>query len=59
MEGIPRQQEEMVQEPQTLWHQLTPQQREQIAVVVLRILRQWQKHTQLQEVGNEPAKMDL
>jgi hypothetical protein len=59
MDGSPRKQEETLQETQTLWHQLTPQQREQIAVVVLRILRQWQKQTQLQEVGNEPVKMGL
>jgi hypothetical protein len=26
---------------------------------VLRILRQWQAHTQLQEVENEPVKMGI
>jgi hypothetical protein len=28
-------------------------------VVVLRILRQWQTHTQLQEAENEPGKMGI
>lgn len=59
MEKTPKKQEKTFQETQTLWHQLTPLQREQIAVVVLRILRQWQAHTQLQEVENEPVKMGV
>lgn len=59
MEKTPKKQEKTFQETQTLWRQLTPLQREQIAVVVLRILRQWQAHTQLQEVENEPVKMGV
>jgi len=59
MVKTPKKQEKTIQETQTLWHQLTPLQREQIAVVVLRILRQWQAHTQLQEVENEPVKMGI
>lgn len=31
------------QAPPSLWYQLTQQQREQIAVVMIRILRQWQQ----------------
>lgn len=59
MEKTPKKQADILQEIPTLWHQLTPLQREQIAVVVLRILRQWQKHTQLQEAENEPVKMGI
>lgn len=57
MEKILKKQEDTSQETQTLWHQLTSLQREQIAVVVLRILRQWQ--TRPQEADNEPVKMGV
>jgi len=43
----------------TLWQQLTPQQREQIAVVILRILRQWQSQSQAQEAENEPVTLGV
>lgn len=59
MEKIPKKQEETIHEIPALWHQLTPLQREQIAVVVLRILRQWRAHAQLQEAENEPVKMGI
>ena len=59
MEKILKKEANTLPETQTLWHQLTPLQREQIAVVVLRILRQWQTHTPLQEVENEPVKVGI
>ena len=60
MEKTFKKQEDMLEETQTLWRQLTPLQREQIAVVVLRILRQWQQaQTRPQEVNNEPVKMGV
>jgi hypothetical protein len=39
----PKEKNDRWQAPPALWHQLTRQQREQIAVVMLRILRQWQQ----------------
>jgi hypothetical protein len=59
MKESTRKQEETSQETQTLWRQLTPLQREQIAVIVLRILRQWQQQAQLQEMENEPVNMGV
>ncbi len=46
----PKEKNDRWQAPPALWQQLTRQQREQIAVVMLRILRQWQ---QAQEKRNE------
>jgi hypothetical protein len=60
MEKTLKKQEGTSQETQTLWRQLTPMQREQIAVVVLRILRRWrQTQTRPQEENNEPVKMGV
>ena len=55
MNETQRSQESASQETKTLWQQLTPQQREQIAVVMLRILRQWRGQSQAQEAKNEPV----
>jgi hypothetical protein len=49
-EQKPKETKDCRQAPPSLWHQLTRQQQEQIAVIMLRILRQWQ---QVQEVRHE------
>ena len=59
MNETQRSQENTSQEAKTLWQQLTPQQREQIAVVILRILRQWQSQSQAQEAENEPVTLGV
>ena len=59
MNETQRSQESASREMKTLWQQLTPQQREQIAVVILRILRQWQSQSQAQEAENEPVTLGV
>ena len=59
MNETQRSQESASQETKTLWQQLTPKQREQIAVVILRILRQWRSQAQAQEAENEPVTMGV
>lgn len=59
MNETQRSQESASRETITLWQQLTPQQREQIAVVILRILRQWQSQSQAQEAKNEPVTLGV
>ena len=59
MNETQRSQEDVSIETKTLWQQLTPQQREQIAVVMLRILRQWQCQSQAQEAENEPVTLGV
>jgi hypothetical protein len=59
MNETQRSQESASLETKTLWQQLTPQQREQIAVVILRILRQWQSQPQTQEAENEPVTLGV
>ena len=59
MNETQRSQENAALETITLWQQLTPQQREQIAVVILRILRQWQSQSQAQEAENEPVTLGV
>lgn len=43
----------------TLWQQLTPQQQAQMAVVMLRILRQWGKQNRIEEVEDETVKLGV
>ena len=59
MNETQRSQESTSRETITLWQQLTPQQRDQIAVVILRILRQWQSQSQAQEAENEPVTLGV
>lgn len=59
MREIQRKQGSAAPQTKTLWRQLTPQQREQIAVVMLRILRQWRKQTQGQGAEDEPVKLGI
>ena len=59
MNETQRGQESASPETKTLWQQLTPNQREQIAVVMLRILRQWRGQSQAQEAENEPVTLGV
>jgi len=59
MNETQRSQESALQETKTLWQQLTPKQRDQIAVVMLRILRQWRSQSQTQEAENEPVTLGV
>jgi hypothetical protein len=59
MNETQRSQENASLEAKTLWQQLTPQQREQIAVVILRILRQLKSQSQAQEAENEPVTLGV
>jgi hypothetical protein len=59
MNETQRSQESASLETKTLWQQLTPKQQEQIAVVILRILRQWQSQSQAQEAENEPVTLGV
>lgn len=59
MKEVQKRQASAAPEAKTLWQQLTPQQQAQIAVVMLRILRQWRKQTQVKEAEDEPVKLGV
>lgn len=59
MKELQKRQRRATPPTKTLWQQLTPQQRAQIAVVMLRIVRQWCKHTRIEEAEDEPVKLGV
>ena len=51
-----REPERTSRQNKTIWQQLTPQQREQIAVVMLRIVRQWRNQRSAAEGEDESVE---